>query len=60
MAALGYHDLKPETLIRLRIFGITPDYARAFADRGAGSPSTEQLVKLRIAGIGPKDLGPRR
>ena len=55
MRALGLRGLTPETLIQLRIFDVTPEYVRAFASEKRDLEAGD-LIKLRIAGIGPKDL----
>lgn len=56
MRALGLRGLTPETLIQLRIFDVTPEYVRAFAPERRDIEAGD-LIKLRIAGVGPQDLG---
>jgi Zn-dependent protease with chaperone function len=53
LAAAGYRDLSADDLIRLKIHGVTPEFARQIQAAGF-QPTAEDLVKLRIHGVTPE------
>ena len=54
MAALGYEGFTAEELVKLRIHGVTSDYARSLQAQGMKELDAEQLVRLKISGFEPK------
>ena len=53
MKAAGIKDLSADTLIALKIQGVTPEYVRALNDLGI-HPDAEDLIGLRVQGVTPE------
>jgi len=57
MRAAGYRlDLNKDldTIIFMRSLGLTPDYAKAMAQAGLGTPSVHDLISLKAVGVTPE------
>jgi hypothetical protein len=59
MNALGYDGLTAGELVQLRVFDIDGRYVETLVDAGL-RPTIDQMVRLKMFGIGPDDLRQRR
>lgn len=51
MAALGYQGFTADELVKLKIHGVTSDYARSLQVHCMKNLDADQLVRLKISGF---------
>jgi len=55
MRAAGY-DVDLDQLVKMKIQGVTPEYARSMAQLGYGKPTADELVSLKIFDVKPETV----